>query len=211
MSEAGPRKHRQERWHVTRETFLETARNLFRHQGFEATTMAQIAEQSGKHIQTLYRHFPTKNALHAHLYLKEFEDALASRQTDALVFWQDWIRKSARLARGAAAAHARRAPLEIPGVAWGESAPLEVADQYIDSLAAALADDFNLDPDASRLPILIANMLWGANRDAIRRYYASRGKNDYVQLKVDAAEEASLAALKLLGIEARQLTGERRR
>ncbi len=47
----------------TRELILDTSLTLFLDQGFEDTTMEQIAERAGIGTSTLYRYFPTKDQL----------------------------------------------------------------------------------------------------------------------------------------------------
>lgn len=47
----------------TRELILDTALPLFLKQGYDATTMEEIAEQAEIGTSTLYRYFPTKDAL----------------------------------------------------------------------------------------------------------------------------------------------------
>ena len=47
----------------TRELILDTALPLFLEQGYEATTMEEIAERAGIGTSTLYRYFPSKDLL----------------------------------------------------------------------------------------------------------------------------------------------------
>jgi AcrR family transcriptional regulator len=47
----------------TRELILDTALPLFLERGYEATTMEEIAERADVGASTLYRYFPTKDAL----------------------------------------------------------------------------------------------------------------------------------------------------
>lgn len=46
-----------------RDTIVETARALFRAKGYEGASMDEIAKAAGVGPGTLYRHFPTKDAL----------------------------------------------------------------------------------------------------------------------------------------------------
>lgn len=39
--------------------------DLFASKGYEETTLESIAKKAGLHVQTLYRHFPTKSDLAA--------------------------------------------------------------------------------------------------------------------------------------------------
>jgi AcrR family transcriptional regulator len=47
----------------TRARILEAALDLFERQGYEATTVAQVAEAAGVTQMTFFRHFPTKDAV----------------------------------------------------------------------------------------------------------------------------------------------------
>ncbi|MDO4258588.1 MAG: helix-turn-helix domain-containing protein [Actinomycetaceae bacterium] len=51
------------RWHRTHETLRRAAFELFSERGYEATATAEIAKHAGVSEMTLFRHFPTKEAL----------------------------------------------------------------------------------------------------------------------------------------------------
>ena len=57
------RRRPQARGVVTRRRLLETAETCIGARGYEATTMAEIAERSGVGVGTVYHHFPDKRAL----------------------------------------------------------------------------------------------------------------------------------------------------
>ena len=48
---------------ATREKLVSAARQLFLSKGYDNTTLEEIAELAGLHVQTLYRHFGTKQDL----------------------------------------------------------------------------------------------------------------------------------------------------
>jgi AcrR family transcriptional regulator len=60
---AGKPLSRRERGAQTRTRILEEARRLFVEQGFEATTMQQVADAAGVAVQTVYFNFRTKSRL----------------------------------------------------------------------------------------------------------------------------------------------------
>ncbi len=51
------------RWDQTHEALKRAAFELFAERGYEATATAQVAERAGVSEMTLFRHFPTKEAL----------------------------------------------------------------------------------------------------------------------------------------------------
>src|SRR5699024_10856544 len=51
------------RWDRTHEALQQAALALFAEQGYAATGTAQVAERAGVSEMTLFRHFPTKEAL----------------------------------------------------------------------------------------------------------------------------------------------------
>jgi AcrR family transcriptional regulator len=53
----------QARTTATRERLLRAAEQLFSKRGYEASSMAEVAERAGAGIGTLYHHFPDKRAL----------------------------------------------------------------------------------------------------------------------------------------------------
>jgi len=68
---------RADRVRATRAQIAETALELFQSQGFAETTIDQIAEAAGVGRRTVFRHFPTKDAmLLDHLVLRR-EEAIA--------------------------------------------------------------------------------------------------------------------------------------
>ncbi|RMF85315.1 MAG: TetR/AcrR family transcriptional regulator, partial [Planctomycetota bacterium] len=74
-----PRREREQQRH--RSEILTAARELFARQGYEKTTMAQIAEHAEFAVGTLYKFFRDKRSLYRALILetvREFEQALTA-------------------------------------------------------------------------------------------------------------------------------------
>ena len=75
---------REQKAQRTRSAILDAALDLFSEQGFDPTTMDQIAAQSQIGIATLYRYFPTKDAILLDPVLRSrgaIADHLAARPT----------------------------------------------------------------------------------------------------------------------------------
>src|SRR5574344_959543 len=67
--------------HKTRNLLVDTARQLFAKIGFEATTMNEIAQVSGKGRRTLYTYFSSKEDIYFAVIQSELE-RLTSRMED---------------------------------------------------------------------------------------------------------------------------------
>lgn len=63
-----------DRWSRTHETLRHAAWTLFVERGYDATTTAEIADRAGVSEMTLFRHFPTKEAL---LLSDQFDPSMA--------------------------------------------------------------------------------------------------------------------------------------
>lgn len=88
----------------TREALLGAARKLIEEEGFEATTLAAVAERAGVSHRALYLHFASRNELLTRLYehLGATEDIAASldqvwRQPDAVSALEEWAHHIARV------------------------------------------------------------------------------------------------------------------
>src|SRR5574343_259170 len=80
-----------------RQQILEQAAGLFKTNGFNATTMRQLAEQTGMEAASLYNHISSKeellreicfsvaNDFNAHLLQLEADDSCASRKMAAII------------------------------------------------------------------------------------------------------------------------------
>ncbi|GAB3414071.1 TetR/AcrR family transcriptional regulator [Flindersiella endophytica] len=67
----------------TRQQILDVALDLFLEQGYDATTMEQIAEQVGIGATTLYRYFPSKDLLILHPFERWMDLATPLRERPA--------------------------------------------------------------------------------------------------------------------------------
>jgi AcrR family transcriptional regulator len=68
--------------HLVKACSPDAAAELTQQQGFERTTMAEVAHQAGVGTGTLYRHFPDKRALLLELFDLWSERVVADRAGD---------------------------------------------------------------------------------------------------------------------------------
>ena len=98
----------------SRARLIDAAAELFGEVGYNATTLDSVADRAGLHVQTLYRHFPSKPDLATGLWqrsLETFETFFRERDGDAIGAWRDWVELNAR--RMSARRH-RATDMDVP-------------------------------------------------------------------------------------------------
>ena len=170
---------REKRKQQIRSDLLLAATDLFAERGYEQTTLTAVADQAGIHVQTLYRHFPTKADFIAELWresLLAFEQFFVARECDSLTQWRNWVELQAlRLTReGDAEYRESQTFWQIPYVS---SKTFDFWFRYQEVLAEGIAQDMGVDVKDDPLPMLIATMLWGGNSNATRNW-VTYGTND---------------------------------
>lgn len=173
---------REKRKQRSREALIKSAAKLFARRGFETTTLEDIAEDAGLHVQTLYRHFPNKAELAAAIdqqHLEAFREAFVLRRTDTLRFWRDWVERAARSLTRDGGTLYRKGLLNFYNLPSLSSTYLQTWNAYEEVLAQGLAHDFGHPRGAkARLPMLVACMLWSGNRRAAYEWANCNGKSD---------------------------------
>ena len=186
---------RERRKQQTRAALIDSAVDLFSKRGYEDTTLEQIADHAGLHVQTLYRHFPSKPHLATAVdqsRMDEFSQAILdpARTDTTFEFWREWIQLSVRRLRKHTRGLARyrdlvRRSYAMPSVS---THVLAMGFEYERLLTKSLAADFDLDPEQYRLPRLVACMLYAANAEVVRRW-VSEGGFDLTEEAVAVADE----------------------
>jgi AcrR family transcriptional regulator len=180
----------------TRAALIKAADDLFETVGLEDTTLEQVAAKAGLHVQTLYRHFPSKNDLTAAIdqhYLDRFTLELEGRRPgqDIFTLWRDWIDRASREStRRGQERHRRylRKVLSTSGSSFASSF-LRISHQYEELLTRELAADFGVDPARDSLPRLVACMLWAGNVNAARRWAMSDTQDSLNDLCVAVVDD----------------------
>jgi AcrR family transcriptional regulator len=178
----------------TRAALMRAAGDLFENRGFEETTLEEVAARAGLHVQTLYRHFPSKNELASAVaqdVLDRFREAFEhpERREDTLAFWRGWVDRCSREATRDGGQRYRRYVRRFYATPNTSTTFLRIWYQYEDLLAAALAVDFGVDPARDSLPRLVACMLWAGNVNAVRRWALSEGGADLNQICVTVVDD----------------------
>lgn len=165
--------------------------DLFANKGVEETTLESVAEEAGLHVQTLYRHFPTKSDLVAAIWqdsVLKFEEFFAARQCDALSAWRNWVEQNAEGIARTGTAKYRISITNFWAYPTMSTKTLEFWYRYEEVLAAGLAEDMGMDVASDPLPTLIACMLWGGNKHAARNWANAGGKADLTAATLEVVD-----------------------
>lgn len=173
-----------------RDAIVHAAMVLFRRQGFEATTIEQVAETAGVSRRTVFRYFATKDALvfpNAEARIARFEELLAPRAGESAL---EAVRRTCR--EVGLDFQRSRDELVLQAELVASSPVLVAAEQALDrrweaALAASLAGKRPSAADARRAR-LQAGAIMGAFRAALREWFATAGQADLLALGVEALD-----------------------
>lgn len=155
---------------------LQAAQNVFYTKGYDAATLEEIADAAGVHVQTLYRHFPTKQELASagdRRGFQKFREWVQNRrETDsAFDVWRGWLRNIYGRLTMADGGEGYRAYMHVrhanPSI-LGELSRIRA--QYEDVLCELLAQEFGLPADGIGRPRLVAGMLLAGSAFVMRRF-----------------------------------------
>lgn len=186
---------REQRKQKTHSQLLLAADKVFLEMGYNEATLEQIATEAGMHVQTLYRHFPSKADLAAgiiHDQYQEFEDAFNSKQSKTLPFWRDWVQQRVRYLTRNGVEEYRNTVRERLSAQGLPTAFIEIDSSYDALLAEGIAEDMNVSQKSDRRPKLIAVMLWNSYKSTVRDWALSntrRSLENEVAKVVDSATE----------------------
>lgn len=176
----------------TRDAIVATALRLFRTKGYDATTVAEIADAADISPRTFFGYFPAKEdvVFHDHQALLDgFVERLDARRPSeqALDVLRAWILElDAEADLDSPAARARRRLIrETPALAARERSNLA---QHEEVLAAAIAVDLGLDAGSVRPHLVSAAAL--AALSAIARRRDAVGAERTTGSTADALDEA---------------------
>lgn len=186
---------RERRKRRTRAALIEAAVDLFSTKGYDDTTLEEVADQAGLHVQTLYRHFPSKPELAVAVDRKQVEEFRIAiedpdRSDNTFEFWRKRIiLVTSGLKTQADGYKDFRALVRQQDRSPSIALRLHtINDEYENLLTASLAKDFDMDAVSERLPRLVACMLVAGNRHAYQRW-AHEGGFDLIEEVVAVADE----------------------
>jgi AcrR family transcriptional regulator len=167
----------------TRDAILEAAMRLFSERGFDAVSVAEIADAVEVSVRTVYNYFPTKEHL-VFDRMETFEQALLAAIRDRVpgesaleAFRRFVLTSSVRLEAKEASEVVANAARMITASPALQAHEREVLSRYTHSLAALLAEETGASAEEVE-PWIAANGLMGVHRalldDARRRALAGR-------------------------------------
>lgn len=166
---------------------VEAGVELFASRGFDETTTVDIAERADVSQRTLFRHFPSKEAV---LYgdmdelLFALRDALAARPDGEAVLTV--VREAIMALAPKFEQHRERLLLQArlaaayPSVSAYSRATVQLG--WEREIIAATADRLGVDPLLDPRPEIIAGATMSAVRIATRQWTLSEGADDYITL-----------------------------
>jgi AcrR family transcriptional regulator len=187
----------------TRDAILTTALRLFTERGFDAVSVAEIADTVEVSVRTVYNYFPTKEHL-VFDRMEAFEVGLLAAIRDrgpgesALEAFRRFVlTSSVRLEAKEASEVVATAARMITASPALQAHEREVLSRYTHSLAALLAEETAASADDVE-PWIAANALMGVHRalldDARRRALAGR-RSRRLAIEVRGTAERALALL----------------
>jgi AcrR family transcriptional regulator len=158
----------------SRAKLIRSAQHLFSTKGYENTTLEEVADRAGLHVQTLYRHFANKQDLAMAgpaENVDRFRRAIRAvdRDVDTFCFWRAWLLDALDSA-GDPALNAFRRQGELLRSQAMMASNWMLHMQYQDLLTESLAEDFQMEAQGIGYPRLVAGMLTSGHIHVLRRY-----------------------------------------
>ncbi|WP_084398914.1 TetR/AcrR family transcriptional regulator [Henriciella aquimarina] len=159
----------------TRKKIVRAAQEILYRKGYEVTTLEEIADAAGVHVQTLYRHFPNKQTLASYgdrRWFEKFRERITDpqRTETTFVFWRGWLERTFRFLTSDGGEPYRQylTVRHANPPILGELSSIRA--RYEDLLCFSLAEDFGMAPGGLSKPRLVAGMLLAGTTYVLRRY-----------------------------------------
>ncbi len=178
----------------TRRELIDVALDLFLRQGFEQSTLEQIAEEAELSISTVLRYFNSKSRLALainHDLLDQFRARLEApdREIDTLSCWREHVEESVRFINDTPKAAAlAEMYFSVQALVTGL---LEVRQGYEDTIAAALVRDAAPTPMSDVHARMLAAMLVAGNA-AVFRAWVAGGQREDISVNLLAAVDFAI-------------------
>lgn len=172
-----------------REALISAAVELFETQGYDATTVDQIATAAGVAPRTYFHHFATKEDILFDGYAERLDEAARRfRESRSTTLWGALSEASAAVAEAIAAQpeiFVVRARMYASHPAL-RATRLRINDDWIDQMTSEVMRWLDTDADSDLRPRLAATVVNGANRAAIDTWVAGDGRGDLLAIMSQA-------------------------
>ena len=152
---------------------IRAASDLFTSNGYQFTKLEEVAAEAGVHVQTLYRHFKTKDDLAIAAaegvlmsLRKYFEVEFSHRNTFQV--WREFVGKVVVRLAPFGWEH-KRSQLHAASSLMNDNFLVIVYSGYEDILTGYLAKDFQMNPKQDRLPRQVASFLCSSQEAVLKR------------------------------------------
>ncbi|MFV9633840.1 TetR/AcrR family transcriptional regulator [Mycobacterium neumannii] len=180
---------RRARGRRNRDALISAAIELFTTNGYEQTTVEQIAELAAVSPRTFFHHFAAKEDILFHGYAERLAEATRRFRAvdkgslgDALAQTSEAVAAAITENPDIFLARARMYR-DLPGL---RATMLRINDDWIDQMTAEVARRLDADAAVDVRPRLAATVINGANRAAIDLWVADGGLGDLVAMMADA-------------------------
>lgn len=179
---------REKRKAQTRANLIQAAMELFANNGYQETTLEQVAEKAGLHVQTLYRHFRSKQELATATdqdLLDEFRAIItaANRRGTTFTCWRAWVTQVSDRVSQDDGKIFRSLVRQRWGIAMVSTHIIAIGHEYEDLLAESLARDFSVSNATGIGHARLAAVALFAGSNHVTRRYASE---ETIDLKSEA-------------------------
>jgi AcrR family transcriptional regulator len=174
---------------------INAAATLFSRKGYQHTTLTEVAEEADVHVQTLYRHFKSKDDLAIEAATVALNDCRAffesaPKNQTTFQIWRAWITRTVSYLSSLGFSDRKKDQLLASSSLMNDKYLVILYSGYEDLLTEFLARDFQLDPKDSRAPRLAACMLWSGNEAAVKRCAGLDGGVDTLTDRDSLLEES---------------------
>jgi AcrR family transcriptional regulator len=167
---------REKRKAQTRANLIQAAMELFANNGYQETTLEQVAEKAGLHVQTLYRHFRSKQELATATdqdLLDEFRSIITApnRSGNTFACWRAWVLQMSDAVSQDDGRVFRSLIRQRWEIATVSTQIIAIGHEYEDLLAESLARDFSVSSATGISQARLAAVaLWAGSNHVTRRY-----------------------------------------
>lgn len=166
----------------TRASLVSTCVKLLSKNGYKNLTMQAVADEAGIHVQTLYKHFPTKFDLASTASCEELRRRMKVRNQDTFSEWSKYV-----IERASEITNFDKGKLFLGTIdstissEHSEQLSLAIASEYTDILTRNIAKDLSMDHEKDLLPKVIGNIIYTSSTHNTLEWYRAGGKTDLIE------------------------------